>query len=62
MIKSNKYDVLAVRIKTEHKIEIMEYAELEGLGMSAWVRRIVLNEIMRKRSEYANQTIENGNK
>lgn len=56
MSKSNKYDVLAIRIKAEHKIEIMEYADREGLGMSAWVRRIVLNEIMRKRSKYANQT------
>lgn len=62
MSKSNKFDILAFRIKPEHKNEIMQYADFEGLGMSAWVRRIVLNEIMRKRSEYANQTIENGNK
>jgi hypothetical protein len=62
MGNSNKFNIVAFRIKPEHKNEIMEYAEIEGLGMSAWVRRIVLNEIMRKRSEYANQAIKITNK
>lgn len=62
MSKSNKFDILAFRIKPEHKNEIMQYADFEGLGMSAWVRRVVINEIMRKRSEYANQTIKTANK
>lgn len=57
MSESNKFEILAIRLKSEHKIELIEYAEREGLSMSSWVRRIIINEIMRKRSEYANQTI-----
>lgn len=56
MEKTNKYEILALRLKSEHKAEIMELAEREGLGMSGWVRRVLLNEIMRKRGEYADQT------
>jgi len=56
MSESKKFEILAIRLKSEHKIEIIQYAELEGLSMSSWVRRVVINEIMKKRGEYANKT------
>lgn len=55
MTEPNKFEILAIRLKPEHKIEIIEYAEREGMAMSTWVRRLVINEIMRKRSENGNQ-------
>lgn len=53
MEKDNNYEVLAIRLKTEDKIAIMQFAEKYRLGMSTWARQVLMEKIEEGRKKNA---------
>lgn len=47
MEKDNKFEVLAIRMRTEDKIAIMQYAERKRMMMSTWARSVLMREMER---------------
>jgi predicted DNA binding CopG/RHH family protein len=45
MLKKTKYEIVAVRLSEKDKAALVNRAEKERLGMSSWIRNIIIREL-----------------
>ena len=51
MKKTSKFEILAIRLKTEDKIALIELTERKRISMSTWARQILMREVEKERAD-----------